>query len=158
GGAAYTNDATVHLDVTDPSLDPAVRVLLSQDGLFDESTPGSLEERALPLVDDELTLLAPPPPAGDGLVTVFARFLDRAGNVAERSDAIFLDRTPPSAFVVACASCTAGDGVAFSTNPSRQLVLDTVALDNSGAIETVRTKVRLPESGFEGLPVDAPYA
>ncbi len=154
-GAAFTNDPVVTLGVNDQGGD-AAKVQLNTTGVFVDTDPSTFDERDLPLADTAFDLSPPAPPAGDGQVTVFGRFFDAAGNLTERSAVIFLDRQAPGPLLVDCASCTQSSGASFTNAASHQVVLDTLAADNSGSVATVTTTVR--KAGLSGLPQTASFS
>lgn len=132
GDDDFTNDPVVRLDTTASTIDPPVLAQIATDGgLFD-----TFEGRAYPFEPglDTWDLGAAAP---DGQKTVYVRFLDAAGNAIERSDSIFLDRTPPQALLVSCSTCSFHDGLAYTNDAARQVVLDLLATDNSGWVDLV---------------------
>lgn len=136
GGAEWTNDPALRLDVNTASGDigPARDVMLSLDGgLFE-----TFDKRMLPLVGSSAVYNLP---GTDGSYSLYARFTDAAGNVSDRVARIYLDRTAPRIVSLKCGTCRedASTGAVYTTN--RQAVLDFVASDNSGTIASVSTKV-----------------
>ncbi len=143
-GADFTRDPVVSLDTTASAVDPPVTARISTDnGLFD-----AYVDRSYPFEPGEDTWNLGASVA-DGAKTVYVRFLDAAGNASERSDSIFLDRTAPQPLLVSCSTCSFHAGLAYTNDPTRQVVLDLLATDNSGWVELV---------DVSGLGAPAPYA
>ncbi|HEY4221852.1 MAG TPA: carboxypeptidase-like regulatory domain-containing protein, partial [Myxococcota bacterium] len=163
-GAVFTRNSTVTLDINDQSTDPTVDGQFNLTGVFLDNDPSTFDDRALPLQNTSFDLHAAAAPAGDGDYTVFARFFDRAGNLTERQASIFLDRTPPAVLLVDCASCAdpIHSGPATTANPyftnaaTHQIVVDTLADDNSGAVASIRTTVR--SGALTGVPQTLPFS
>lgn len=138
GGAEWTNDPALQLDVTTAAgdLGPARDVMLSLDGgLFE-----TFDRRTLPLVGSSAVYTLP---SIDGSYSLYARFTDAAGNVSDRVARIFLDRTAPRIVSLRCGTCREdpATGTVYTNAASRQVVLDLIASDNSGAIASVTTQV-----------------
>lgn len=137
-GAEWTNDPALQLAVTTAAgdLGPARDVMLSLDGgLFE-----TFDRRTLPLVGSNAVYTLP---STDGSHSLYARFTDAAGNVSERVARIFLDRTAPRIVSLRCGTCREdpATGTLYTNAASRQVVLDLIASDNSGAIASVTTQV-----------------
>jgi len=87
-GKGYTNSENVTLNISASDPNGVAKMQFSNDG-----TNWSAEENYATTKSWTLT-------AGDGLKTVYARFIDTIGNTSEPiSDSIILDKTPPTVVV-----------------------------------------------------------
>lgn len=149
GGAEVTRDPQVTLGLTLPAGEtgPAVELLVAKDG-------GRFEDFELITLPLDQQTSAWTLDAGDGVHTVYARLVDAAGNSADRTASIRLDRTPPAVLSVRCGSCRADvdTGAPYTNAANRVVLLDVLATDESGPVAAVLVSVD------EGAAVPMTYA
>lgn len=138
GGARFTRETTLDVALTTDAVGGATAVQYSWTGILPD--PNDAASRvayasplSLPLTD-----------TSDGTKQLHVRFFDPAGNFAERTDDIFLDRTPPDAAsaIASCDTCTYdSSGNAYFRDTNGQVTLYLFAVDNSGFIDHVEVVV-----------------
>lgn len=149
-GGAYTNQTALDITLTTDNDDGAKYIQYTWTGIL--PPPG--EDHAglsctppntgcqyannlvlTPQVDDGSGVLSDDP--DDGQKVLIVRFIDAAGNFAERLASIFVDTTGPKMVAASCASCTFYDGNAYYNDSLGDISLQMFASDNSGVIAHV---------------------
>lgn len=148
GGAAYSRTGVVELVLAaSDNLSGAASVQLSADAGFANPTTLAWPAGAPSLTHGGWTLTA-----GDGLRSVFARFVDGAGNASEAAASILVDTSSPQGTVSIAggAPYTAGTSVALMLTATSDV--QHVALANASTIDCAS-----PPNAYESFSTVRPW-